>query len=70
MRGRTLLLLALLAGAATAFCEEVPNAEPLTRIAFGSCNREYKTQPLWQPILACKPAKRAGSIWLGAISRA
>ena len=64
MRGRTLLLLALVAGAATAFCEDVPNAEPITRIAFGSCNREYKAQPLWQPILACKPEVW---IWLGDI---
>ena len=64
MRARTLLLLALFAGAATAFCEEVSNAEPLTRIAFGSCNREYKAQPLWQPIRACKPEVW---IWLGDI---
>src|SRR5688500_2238060 len=27
----------------------------LTRIAFGSCNREDKPQPLWQFILAAEP---------------
>ena len=60
MRGRALLLLALIAGAATAFCQEAP----VTRIAFGSCNREYRPQLLWKPILACQPEVW---IWLGDI---
>jgi len=54
------VLLALVVTAATAFGEETP----ITRIAFGSCNREYKPQPLWQPIIACKPDLW---IWLGDI---
>jgi alkaline phosphatase D len=37
---------------------------PLQRIAFGSCNREYKPQPLWKPIRECKPDLW---IWLGDI---
>ena len=60
MRGRALLLLALIVGAATAFCQEAP----VTRIAFGSCNREYRPQLLWKPILACQPEVW---IWLGDI---
>lgn len=37
---------------------------PLQRIAFGSCNRDYKPQPLWKPIRECKPDLW---IWLGDI---
>ncbi|MFL6513400.1 MAG: alkaline phosphatase D family protein [Chthoniobacterales bacterium] len=33
-------------------------------IAFGSCNRDYKPQPLWKPIRECKPDLW---IWLGDI---
>jgi alkaline phosphatase D len=36
----------------------------LERIAFGSCNREYKPQPLWNAIRECKPDLW---IWLGDI---
>lgn len=36
----------------------------LDRIAFGSCTREYKPQPLWKPIRECKPDLW---IWLGDI---
>jgi alkaline phosphatase D len=36
----------------------------LERIAFGSCNREYKPQPLWDAIRQCKPDLW---IWLGDI---
>ena len=36
----------------------------LQRIAFGSCNREYKPQPLWKPIRACQPDLW---VWLGDI---
>ena len=60
MRGRTLLFLACVFGAATVFCQDAP----VTRIAFGSCNREYKPQLLWKPILACRPEVW---IWLGDI---
>src|SRR3954470_6372614 len=38
--------------------------QPLQRIAFGSCNRDYKPQPLWKPIRECKPDLW---IWLGDI---
>jgi hypothetical protein len=34
----------------------------ITRIAFGSCNREWRPQPLWDPILATQPDLW---IWLG-----
>jgi alkaline phosphatase D len=37
---------------------------PIQRIAFGSCNREYKPQPLWKPIRECQPDLW---IWLGDI---
>ncbi len=64
MRGRPLLFLALFLGAATAFGAEVPGTPPLTRVAFGSCNREYKPQPLWQAIVATRPDVW---VWLGDI---
>ncbi len=38
--------------------------EALTRIVFGSCNMHDKVQPLWDPILACKPDLW---IWTGDI---
>lgn len=62
MRGRALLFLALVVSAAAALGQEI--AQPVTRIAFGSCNREYKPQLLWKPILACQPEVW---IWLGDI---
>ncbi len=37
-------------------------AEPVSRVAFGSCNRHDRPQPLWEPILAWKPQLW---IWLG-----
>lgn len=37
---------------------------PLQRIFFGSCNKDYKPQPLWKPICAAKPDLW---IWLGDI---
>ena len=64
MRGRWPVLLALLLSVAAARAQEVSNEEPITRVAFGSCNKEYKPQPLWKPILACKPDVW---IWLGDI---
>src|SRR5438128_1731006 len=36
----------------------------LQRILFGSCNKNYKPQPLWKPILANRPDLW---IWLGDI---
>ena len=36
--------------------------EPLTRLAFGSCNRQDLPQPLWSPILNFQPQ---AWIWLG-----
>ncbi|MEP6809418.1 MAG: alkaline phosphatase D family protein [Chthoniobacterales bacterium] len=64
MRAGILLLCALLFGATAAFPEETPETSALTRIAFGSCNREYRPQLLWKPILACQPQLW---IWLGDI---
>ena len=37
-------------------------AEPLSRIAMGSCNRQDLPQPLWRPIIAFRPQLW---IWLG-----
>ncbi len=62
MRGRALFLLALVWGATAAFAQDATT--PVTRIAFGSCNREYRPQVLWKPILACQPDVW---IWLGDI---
>src|SRR5215218_5007468 len=39
-------------------------ATAVQRVLFGSCNRDYKPQPLWKPILANKPDLW---IWLGDI---
>jgi alkaline phosphatase D len=62
MRGTFAFLLAFVFGAAASFAEDAGPA--LERIAFGSCNREYKPQPLWSPIRACSPDLW---IWLGDI---
>lgn len=62
MRRKLAILFALGLGAATASAENSP--EIVRRIAFGSCNREYKPQPLWKPIRECKPDLW---IWLGDI---
>jgi alkaline phosphatase D len=61
--GRKLALLFAVTFAATeAFTQ---NAGPaVTRVAFGSCNREYKPQPLWKPIRECQPDVW---VWLGDI---
>src|SRR3954471_9651890 len=48
--------------AATALGQDAGPA--LERIAFGSCNREYKPQPLWKPIRDNRPDLW---IWLGDI---
>ena len=55
-------LLVLVVAAATAFGQD--DGQALQRIAFGSCNRDYKPQPLWKPIRECKPDLW---IWLGDI---
>jgi alkaline phosphatase D len=62
MRRKLTGLLAFALAAANAFAEDAGPA--LQRIAFGSCNREYKPQPLWKPIRECKPDLW---IWLGDI---
>jgi alkaline phosphatase D len=49
--------------AATIAVAQTPDS-PLQRIAFGSCNREYKPQLLWRPIRESKPDLW---IWLGDI---
>jgi alkaline phosphatase D len=54
--------LALLACGFTAACAFAGPVAPLTRIAFGSCNRQDLDQPLWKPILAWQPQLW---IWLG-----
>jgi alkaline phosphatase D len=58
----TLALLALAFATGVALGQDVE--PPLQRIAFGSCNRDYKPQPLWKPIRDCKPDLW---IWLGDI---
>ena len=60
-RGPAFLLLFLVAASIT----QAQDAGPaLQHIAFGSCNRDYKPQPLWKPIVECKPDLW---IWLGDI---
>jgi alkaline phosphatase D len=54
-------VLALVAGTAWSQDESGP---ALDRIAFGSCNRDDKPQPLWKPIREAKPDLW---IWLGDI---
>ena len=61
MRGR-LLFVAGLVAVTSSFGQDP--APALERIAFGSCNREYKPQPLWSAIRECKPDLW---IWLGDI---
>jgi len=43
-------------------CTIVATAQAVTRIAFGSCNNQYKPQPLWQEIIKNKPDLW---VWLG-----
>ena len=64
MRRKFSVLLALFVGFTSSFAEESAPDKPLTRIAFGSCSKEYKPQPLWKPILADKPDLW---VWLGDI---
>lgn len=46
-----LLLVVLTLNAATAWADDAP----LTRLAFGSCCRQDKPQPIWETIAAAKP---------------
>jgi len=62
VRRKLALLLAFALAATNAFGEDAGPA--LERLAFGSCNREYKPQPLWKPIRECKPDLW---VWLGDI---
>lgn len=62
MRRKLAILFALALSVAGASAENSPQV--IQRIAFGSCNREYKPQPLWKPIRECKPDLW---IWLGDI---
>ncbi|HJT80465.1 MAG TPA: alkaline phosphatase D family protein [Chthoniobacterales bacterium] len=55
-------LFGFVAAATAAFAQDA--GPPLQHIAFGSCNRDYKPQPLWKPIRECKPDLW---IWLGDI---
>ena len=57
-----MVLLAFAFVATQLFAEEP--GTPIERIAFGSCNREYRPQVLWKPIRECKPDLW---IWLGDI---
>ena len=61
MRPRILLVVGLVV-ATTSFSQNPDSA--LERIAFGSCNHEYKPQPLWNAIRQCNPNLW---IWLGDI---
>jgi alkaline phosphatase D len=56
------LLAFVVAATVTSFGQD--SGPAVQRIAFGSCNREYKPQPLWNPIRECKPDVW---IWLGDI---
>lgn len=64
MRWKLALVLALFVLPVCTFAKELPADQPLARIAFGSCNREYKPQLLWKPILDCNPDLW---VWLGDI---
>ncbi len=63
---RILLVLSLTGLAGCRGGDAPPSSEevdgPLTRIAFGSCNRQARPQPLWNPIRATEPDLW---VWLG-----
>lgn len=56
------LMLAACTGTPRTQSAPAASAEPLTRIAFGSCSREDLPQPLWMPIVSRNPQLW---IWLG-----
>ena len=62
--GRVLAVLLGCLGVVGMAAGEVPREKSLTRIAFGSCNREDREQPLWKSIVANRPDLW---IWLGDI---
>jgi alkaline phosphatase D len=66
MRSRFLavLILALVSARSMSAQDSSGEAATIERILFGSCNRDYRPQPLWKPILANKPDLW---IWLGDI---
>lgn len=64
MRAAWLAVLVSAASALGVSAQSPPNEQPITRIAFGSCNREYRPQILWPAILANQPQLW---IWLGDI---
>lgn len=61
-KGLSLITLLVVFITATAQRPTLPTLDPLTRIAFGSCNNEQMEQPLWDKIVAQKPKLW---IWLG-----
>src|ERR1700730_4174871 len=61
--GRKLaVLLLFFLAAASALAKD--SGPPLQRIAFGSCSRDYRPQPIWKAIRECKPDLW---VWLGDI---
>ena len=56
------LALLLTAGSASLVLPAPPEAQVLTRIAFGSCNKEDREQPLWEAVVRTRPELW---IWLG-----
>ncbi|HEX8280174.1 MAG TPA: alkaline phosphatase D family protein, partial [Chthoniobacterales bacterium] len=58
------LVLALFVVALAFARADAEDEQPLKRVAFGSCTREYKPQPLWKAIIAAQPDVW---IWLGDI---
>lgn len=61
---RRLLSVLVAAASIASTVAQTHSDQPLTRVAFSSCNREYKPQPLWQPIIATRPDVW---VWLGDI---
>ncbi|MCA1659312.1 MAG: alkaline phosphatase family protein [Verrucomicrobiaceae bacterium] len=57
-------VLALLLVAVAVSRASASDERPLKRVAFGSCTREYKPQPLWKAIKAAQPDVW---VWLGDI---
>ena len=58
------LALALLAGSPSRLISSPPEARTITRIAFGSCSKEDRDQPIWEAIVRSRPDLW---IWLGDI---
>ena len=58
------LALALITGFPSPLISSPPEGRPLTRIAFGSCNRVDHEQPIWEAVVRSRPDLW---IWLGDI---